>query len=448
MAHLTLEMEQNHITVSVVTSLEVNVSCYEDVCFRSDSGSYSELPDGVYITFPQGEGTGELQEDISKISVSISGRPDWSCLLQKTEVVPGFGDSPVPTWWLHPEGGGCVKKGEKFTVKIDNIHSNDAVGITKMRIYQKTDTEIQKDVNLEIIKCSLAKIKAFGIAVQDYNIGDVVPFCWEIEGMDVYSKVGFKEKEVRSSGGAEASAEAEDCGKAASVDTGGSVLIKEPGQSGIDCKVHNGRFYELSVSNGSTYEVKKTLKPEFTFFESFSVKDGDGAKNTLTLEWKTRNLDGCLLVYGTDIYEADVKGGTMTLEVKGEDEEALFKLQMTEGETKAALPEKSCTYRFPRVVRFNAYSMPDFIPIDYLNDMEMKYRSQNPYTHPDPSPKRVFPVHIEWLSEGAVYCSLSGVSDVSAVSGEITVDLREVPKGPLYAVDKYGFKRGKLNESS
>lgn len=423
MALLTLTMEEgkNHVTVSSENSLRVNAACLEkDVEFGGmirPSGLY----DGIYITFLEGEGEAELQKDIKNISVSISDRPDWSCSLQKFEKIWDGGNTPM--WLLRPIGGGCVKAGENFTIHINNIRCNDVTGITKMRIYQQTATETEKDNNPEIIKCSLAKIRKFSVSQQRYNIGDTVRFCWEIEDTDEYSRIIFD----------------------------GKYEIEES-QTGIDQEIHN-RDYKISIANGSSYVVEKSVSPEFIFFEAFEITEGDGKKNTLTLTWKTGNLESCRLLYNQNVWEVETKGGSRTISIEGEEDQSEFILRMTEGETKKALEDKKCVYTFPKVTKYKAYRTSDFIEIERLAILEAGSRNCPPYADPPhppnpPQPYPVkFPVHIEWGSKNAQCCSLEGVPQVVSAEGNIEVDLPEVPVKKLYAIDQYGFRRGKDNEA-
>lgn len=422
MALLILSMEEgkNHVTVSRKNELRVNVVCGEnDVEFGPDIRP-GGLYDGIYITFPEGEGEKELQKDIKNISVSISDKPDWSVSLQKEKGIWGNDNSPM--WVLRPAGGGWVRKGDAFTIHVDNIQCNDVTGMTEMRIYQQTAEETEKDNNLDIIKCSLAKIIKFTIRESDYNMGDTVHFCWEIQGMDAYSKIIF--------------------------DNAGEI---EPTQTGMDDEIHN-RDYKLSVVNGSSYIAQESLAPKFIFFHSFEITAGDGKKNTLTLEWKTGNLGSCQLLYGAQTMNVELQGGTRTISVEGEADKAEFILRMTEGETGKALEDKKCVYAFPKVTKFKACRTSDFIGVEQLKELEARSRNCPPYAEPPSPPKPpepqpiTFPVQIEWDSEHAVGCSLEGVPEVKETKGSVSVNLTEVPQKKLYAYDEYGFKRGKDNE--
>ncbi len=418
MAFLTLAMpeDRNRVTVSAENGLTLNVSndSGQEVVFERDVSPVTGLYDGIYLTFQQGEGAGDLQADISHIGLGIDGIQGWSCQICSPNGIPFSGSSPF--WCIRPAAGMKVEPGTSFTINISNIQCNSVTGTTPVKISQQSQGETEKAA-LDIIKCSMAAVDKFEINSRDYNIGDRVTFQWALHGTDGYSKVYLD----------------------GALQTGGSC----------DQQIHN-RAYSLTVENGSSYIVKSTFTPSLVFFESFEITGGDGAKKTLTVAWKTRNLKDCYLQYEGTKEAVNIAGGSKTVSIADKGESLEIQLLMTEGETGAEIPVQKCVYQFPEVITFQAYYTTELIPVEAIGQMEIIPADYIPYGPPDPPPPPPPPVvrnvHISWKSSNAIRCELAGVPGVKAVEGAVDVQLTYVPRGPLNAIDKYGFVRGKMNE--
>lgn len=418
MAFLTLAMpkDRNRVTVSAENGLTLNVSndSGREVVFERDVSPATGLYDGIYLTFQQGEGAGDLQADISHIGIEIVGIQGWVCQICSPRTIP-FGDN-TPFWCLRPTDGMKVGPGTAFTINISNIQCNSVTGTTPAKISQQSQGETEKAA-LDIIKCSKAAVDKFEINSRDYNIGDRVTFQWVLHGTDGYSRVYLD----------------------GALQTGGSC----------DQQIHN-RAYSLTVENGSSYIVKSTFTPSFVFFESFKITGGNGANKTLTVEWKTRNLKDCCLQYEGTKEAVNIAGGSKTVSIADKGESLEIQLVMTEGETGAVVPVQKCVYQFPEVITFQAYYTTELISLEAIGQMEIIPADCPPYNPPDPPPPPPPPlvrnVHISWGSKNAIRCELAGVPGVKDVKGDIDAQLTCVPEGPLNAIDKYGFARGKMNE--
>lgn len=421
MAILTLIIEHNRVTVSAENELNLSVrnDTEEDVIFERDISPVTGFYDGIYLTFRQGERAEDLQPDLSHIIVEIEGIEGWSCNFSKVKESPI--DNENPYWCLRPVNGMRIKPDTKFDIHLKNIQCNSIIGTTPVKIAQQSMGDMNKE-NLSITKCSKAVVDQFKIQSLDYNIGDMVIFEWSLHDTDSYSNVYLN-----------------------------GIL-----QTGSSCKqpIHN-RSYDITIENGSSYVVKSTLRPTFVFFEFFQIVGGDGANKTLTVEWRTRNLMDCYLLYQDKKEAVDIKGGSKTIKIQDEGQILEIQLEMTEGETGVRLPMRKCGYQFPEVTVFQAYNTTELLPVNTIKQMKIIPMSIQPYREPPeppdppeptPTPPVDLNIHIEWDSQNSIRCELSGVPQVKGTKGSINVSLKSVPRGPLNAIDQYGFVRGKMNE--